>query len=119
MTALLILRRSPSQKLTAFYERGAVQTRAKSGRASAGARPDTHALSVLLLSSQVLLGENAERLRVQRSQRCTWHFLKNLASVFFFNIDVLSHLRVWNTGRLTAESSQGSPWSVRGLQGFH
>ena len=62
--------------------------RAKSGRASAGARPDTRALSVLLLSSQVLLGENAERtlralfvcnaVNVARGTSG-----KNLASVFF------------------------------------
>lgn len=63
--------------------------RAQSGRACAGARPNTRASSIPLLSPQFLLVQNAERAlrlyageRVQRRLSHTWHFLKTLASVF-------------------------------------
>lgn len=63
--------------------------RAQSGRACAGARPNTRASSISLLSPQFLLVQNAERAlrlyageRVQRRLSHTWHFLKTLASVF-------------------------------------
>ena len=100
VTALLI-------SVNFWYERSRRRPRpegerAKSGRASAGARPDTRTLSISLLSSQFLLGQNAEKtLRAVCRAAYVAHgtSLKTLAS--FFWIGFLNHLRVWNTGRST------------------